>query len=510
MKRIYLLPIAAALTLQIAESTAQTATTLQQGNITIQTNRLEQLGDSLYMNMVLNTRSANVASRQSADFIPVLTNGEQSLRLPRISVKGRNNYKSYRRAAVLMSQRERAAYAAPYKVIKGYKRGDKAIDYKLAIPYENWMASARLNLEIDDCGCGHSRTTDVKMLANKVVLEKVILIERYNITPSLAYLHPEVEPIKVRAQQSEAFLDFAVGRTVINPDFGNNAAELVKIRKMIEEVYNDKQVTIRRIGITGYTSPDGSLTTNNRISEARARALQSYLQAHYDMPSKLYSIYFGGEDWSGLVKQVQASDMEYKQLVLEIIERVEIVNSRESKLMALAGGNPWRYMFREMFPSLRRVAIVVDYNVSNFNLEQAKVVARTRPQNLSQNEMYAVAQTYEKGSREFADLFEMAVTLFPEDATANINAAIAALERKDYAGAERYLKNVKTKQRIPEYDNAMGVLVMMRDANYDKASEYFRAAQQAGVEAATKNLEEIARMRENIDRIKELEIKNKR
>ena len=132
---------------------------------------------------------------------------------------------------------------------------------------------------------------------------------------------------------------------------------------------------------------------------------------------------------------------------------------------------------------------------------------KTRPQNLSLNEMFLVANTYEPGSREFSDLFETAVRMFPEDPTANLNAAIAALGRKDYVSADRYLKNIRNRMQIPEYDNAIGVLIMMRDADYDRAEQCFVVAAQTGLEAAKENLEELARIRENLDRIREAEMK---
>lgn len=485
--------------------------TVQQGNVTVQTNKLEQRGDSLYIDMVLTMHGKNVSSRKSADFTPVLVSESRSKRLPKVSVKGRNNYKSYRRAISLMSRKEKAVYAqaAPYEVVKGYKKSDRVVDYKLAIPYEKWMSSAFLNLEKDDCGCGKSRTTDVKMLANKVDLEKIIVIERYNITPSLAYIQPEAEIEKRRVEQGASYLDFPVGKTTINPEFGANARELQKIREMLEMVQTDEGVTIKGIEVTGYASPEGSLASNQRLSEGRSKALRSYLQERYpDIPRSMYTVRFGGENWDDLVTAVKASDMQYRQEVLDLIEGYSIEAGRETKLMALKGGAPYRYMLKEMFPALRKVTIGVDYDVKNFDLEEAIEVFKTRPQNLSLNEMFAVAQTYEKGSQEFNDLFETAVRMFPQDPTANLNAAVTAIGRRDYVSADRYLKNVKIRMRIPEYDNAMGMLLMMRDGDYGKAEEYFKAAQQAGLAAATQNLEEIARMRENINMIKEAELKS--
>ena len=508
MKKIRMILLAAcpALFCPVPGSMAQ----VRQGSVTVQVNELAQRGDSLYVDMAVTTEGRNVPSRMSADFTPVLVSGERSLALPAVSLMGRNSYRNHRRALALMSAKERGAYekSAPYYVVPDYK-GDSRMDYRLALPYEAWMSSAQLTLQRIDCGCGKSSVTDVRLLAGKVSLEEVIVIERYRIEPHLAYIRPEAEAVKSRAEQGESFLDFAVGKTSVNPEFGRNAAELEKIRRMIDLVQDDKDLTIKRIVIVGYASPEGSLAMNERLSEGRAKALRDYLQSRYPaIPGSLYSIRFGGENWDDLVEAVQTSDMPDKQAVLDIIDRYSIIGGREAKLMALKGGTPWRYMLREMFPSLRKVTVTVDYDVRNFDAEEAKAVVKTRPQNLSLNDLYLVANTYEPGSEDFNSLFETAVRLYPESVTATVNAAVAALERRDFVGAERYLRSVKSPDRIPECDNAWGLLLMLRDQDYDCAAPYFEAARAAGLKAAQQNLDEIDRLRRNLDEIKTAELKN--
>ena len=508
MKKIRMILLAAcpALFCPVPGSMAQ----VRQGSVTVQVNELAQRGDSLYVDMAVTTEGRNVPSRMSAVFTPVLVSGERSLALPAVSLMGRNSYRNHRRALALMSAKERGAYekSAPYYVVPDYK-GDSRMDYRLALPYEAWMSSAQLTLQRIDCGCGKSSVTDVRLLAGKVSLEEVIVIERHRIEPHLAYIRPEAEAVKSRAEQGESFLDFAVGKTSVNPEFGRNAAELEKIRRMIDLVQDDKDLTIKRIVIVGYASPEGSLAMNERLSEGRAKALRDYLQSRYPaIPGSLYSIRFGGENWDDLVEAVQTSDMPDKQAVLDIIDRYSIIGGREAKLMALKGGTPWRYMLREMFPSLRKVTVTVDYDVRNFDAEEAKAVVKTHPQNLSLNELYLVANTYEPGSEDFNSLFETAVRLYPESVTATVNAAVAALERRDFVGAERYLRSVKSPDRIPECDNAWGLLLMLRDQDYDRAAPYFEAARAAGLKAAQQNLDEIDRLRRNLDEIKTAELKN--
>lgn len=302
-------------------------------------------------------------------------------------------------------------------------------------------------------------------------------------------------------------MDFAVGKTVINPTFNANPGELEKIRSMVETVQTDEGTSIKGITITGYASPEGSLTLNRRLSEGRAKALQAYLQERYQLSGSLYTVRFGGEDWQGLRSQVAASDMAARNEVLAVLDGTDSREVQKSRLKKLNDGSAYRSMLSDIYPKLRKVTVAVDYQVRNFDLDEAKEIARTRPQNLSLEEMYLVANTYEQGSDDFNHLFDTAVRLFPDDAIANINAALIAIARRDFVSADRYLRNVRAKIRIPEYDNAMGLLLMLRDADYDNAETYFRPAHAAGLDAAGRNLEEIVRMRGNIDRIKELELK---
>ena len=161
-------------------------------------------------------------------------------------------------------------------------------------------------------------------------------------------------------------------------------------------------MNVKRLDIIGYASPEGTLAANKRLSEGRAMALRNYLAARYDFPRNQYYIIFGGENWDGLVEALDTFEMDYKEEVLDIITNVPIEKGRETKLMQLRGGVPYRLMLKELFPSLRVAICKVSYDVRNFNLEEAKEVIKKRPQNLSLNEMFMVANTYPKGSQELS------------------------------------------------------------------------------------------------------------
>jgi len=182
--------------------------------------------------------------------------------------------------------------------------------------------------------------------------------------------------------------------------------------------------------------------------------------------------------------------------VLDIIRNIPIEKGRETKLMQLHGGTPYRYLLKYIFPSLRVAICKVNYEVRDFSVEEAKEIIKTRPQNLSLNEMFLVANTYPTGSQEFIDVFETAVRMYPQSEIANINAATAALSRNDLVSAERYLGMVNSNKNLPEYNNAMGILMLMK-GDYELSKKYLKVAEQSGLDAARGNLEELVRKKAN-------------
>lgn len=504
MRKQYILLIAVALLLSV-KAWAQYEE--YSGKMHITPLSLQQVGDSVYIRLDFDISGVNVDSRKSISLIPALVAQDKRLYLPEVTVKGRENFNVYIREMSLMSKRQLKQYNenAPYAVLKGFKSGSfKKLNYNWVVKYEPWMADAKLDMYEDLCGCGNPpRRMGVSQLVNLVSREEVKVVEFYEVIPSFAYIKPEVEPVKHRNITGEAYLDFVVNQWQIRPEYMNNPAELRKITDLVLEIKGDPSIEVKGISVEGYASPEGVIANNQKLSENRAKSLVEFLLAKFDYPRSLYTVTFGGENWDGLKQRVEASDMFYRQQVLDIIESVPkeinyVTNtSRKKSLMDLAGGVPYRYMLREFFPSLRKAVCRIDFDVKNFNVNQAKEVMKTRPQNLSLNEIYLVANSYEKGSPEFIDLFEIAVKLFPDNTIANLNAATAALERKDLISAEKYLSRIDVGVEFPEYYNTKGVLYMLK-GELDKAEDYFHKANEKGLDEAIRNLKEVAGKREKL------------
>ncbi len=469
-----------------------------EGIITVNPVRLEQVGDSLYIDMDIVLNGVKVKSTRGVDLIPQLVSTEKGCNLPKVTMKGRDEYRVYERSLSLMNAAEKAGYEKPYIVKKVNKPTNETIRYRYILPYESWMADAHLDMQRDECGCGETLLMKVEPVVDRVTLEYIP--EPYVIVPHMAFIKPVVEEIKRRDIQVESFLDFEVNKTDIRPEYMNNPQELAKIRSMIDELKSDPSIEVKDLDIIGYASPEGSLANNKRLSEGRAVALRDYLLSRYDFSSSQYHTVFGGENWEGLVKALNAGDIEYKNEILAIIENNPVDTERKAKLKQLRGGVPYQSLLRNVYPRLRVAVCKVNFNVKNFDVEEAKEVIKTRPQNLSLNEMFMVANSYPAGSQEFVDVFEVAVRMYPENEIANMNAAAAAILRNDLVAAERYLNKVNSKE--PEYNNSLGVVALMK-GDYELAEKYLKKEAGAGLESAKDNLDELAKKKANVAEIEE-------
>lgn len=91
-------------------------------------------------------------------------------------------------------------------------------------------------------------------------------------------------------------------------------------------------------------------------------------------------------------------------------------------------------LLADVYPALRHSDYAIDYTIRSFTTpEEIIEVMRTAPQKLSLQELYVAALSQEPGSDLYNEAFEIAVRMYPDDPTANLNAANSAMQRRDPA-----------------------------------------------------------------------------
>ena len=459
-------------------------------------NYMKQEGDSLVIDMDIDMSKMNLQANHAQILTPVIGSENEEIELPKVMIQGATRNKAFVRELELNDQSyEEFERNLPYAIVKPKGK----LNYRMSIPYEPWMSDAYLDVEEDLCGCGDQSNIARSRLFDGLTKE-IIADPIYSVRPHLAYIQPEVETLKKRQEIGNAYLDFPRGKNEIYPNFGNNPAELAKIDKMIRTITTNNDITVQGIYIVGYASPESSLKFNMDLSRARSESMMKYLMNNSYLPSSHFETRTGGEDWDGFRKLLENYPLSNKDEIFYIMNTVNDLDARENAISKVGGGRPYKIIYEEIYPKLRRVVCEVNYTVKDFSIAEAKANLETAPQLLSLNEMYSIANSYEAGSSEFMRVFEIAREEFPDDPVANMNGAAVALSKNNLRDAERYLKF--SDPSTPEYANNMGVFQMLR-GNYREAESLLKRAAGEGLREADNNLRELKKKLANINNRRE-------
>ncbi len=432
---------------------------------------------NLSVNIDVDFSKLNIKSTQVVVLTPIIVNGDNTHELQSIAVYGRN-----RRIYYLRNEAEKPTTSDDVALTP--KEAEGVFTYNTAVYFADWMNGCRLELLRKDYGC----------CGTELIIDREQLVERFPIEsyyPELIYLRPEHEAVKIRQISGSAFVDFPVSQTVINPDYRNNIAELAKITGTIDSVKRDQDITIKSISIKGYASPESPYSNNTRLAKGRTEALKLYVENMYHFDKGFIKTDYEPEDWAGLERYVEASSLPHKAEILSAIRSDREPDNKEWYIKS-NWKEDYRHLLKECYPALRHSDYVIEYEIRSYSTpEDIERILHTAPQNLSLEEFYILAQTYEPGSDKLNELFETAVRMYPNDPVANLNAANSAIQRNDYRSAARYLDKAGD---LPEAVYTRGVLEVYLE-NKEMAKSYFIEAQKLGVPQAESAIVEVSKNR---------------
>ncbi len=436
--------------------------------------KLEHSGQYMSVDMTLGLSGLEVDGNRAVLLTPRLVNGTDSLELPSVGIYGRRRYYFYvRNGESMLTGKDEMSYKASDK--------PGSIIYNKVLPYQEWMNGAELTLHRSDYGC-----------CNMLLAEQTGTLgdftEAVAFFPELVYVRPAAEKVKSRSLEGSAFIDFPVNQTVIYPEYRRNTVELGKIRSTIDSVRNDRDVTITQVWLKGFASPESPYDHNRELAIGRTEALKKYIRQLYHFNDNVIATDYEPEDWAGLRRYVEQSNINHRQEILALIDGDREPDAKEWKIKSTYP-KEYRFLLQNCYPSLRHTDYRIAYTIRGYSdVDEIERIMHTRPQNLSLNEFNLVAQKYEPGSDEFTEVYETAVRMYPTDETANLNAANAAMRRGDNALAERYLAKAGNS---PEAVYARGALAI-RNEDYDTARRYLEQAKRLGVAQAKITLEQLA------------------
>lgn len=441
--------------------------------------------DTLTLDFDFNVEEVKVNSTQSYAFTPVLFYGKSYQTLPPVVVSGKKHFKMRRKDRRIAKKGD---YTQPYTIVKG-KSADRQdrIDYKISIPYQEWMSKADMWILQEgkkDCLID---LPEIQIIEPEIVEEAPALPQKGAICEPcmnmVSYLTPTEQPLKIRSEQNTLYIEYAVGGTEFKADYKNNSAELQKLKETLNPLTEGDLITFKAINICGYASPDGSAKTNDRVATKRADSFALYLKGSYNFQDSILKVTSAGEDWNSLIEMLKEEKPAYAEKALEIIAKYPNLDIREARLKS-GLGTSYRTMVNDYFSRLRRLSISVEYEIREVRNSEAAELIYTNPKMLNLQEMYGVAKKYQPGTKEYKEVYEIAATNYPQDVVANINAASANIVYGDFDRAKQYMERVKDD---PRAWNNMGILAWL-SGDSEIAQEWFTKALTVEPEKAQENL----------------------
>lgn len=402
---------------------------------------------------------------------------------PQVDVMGRNRYIINQRRQKSEEEQDRASLTS----LRRYNDTPQSVPYKHSFLYASYMEHAELLLVEQVYGCADCFILeDAKPLLEdfKVLFEH----PKYSVT----YIVPPVEPIKAREGKHVATLNFPVDKSNIDAKYGDNRSVLAEVQRVMEEVTEDPNITITKLTVAGFASPEATVAYNKNLSERRAKSFANYLAIRYGLAGNQMVVKAPGEDWEKTRQLVAESNHPDREAILSIIDNTPNFDSRDAKIKELSGGATYRWMLDEIYPHVRRVEYTIAYHVRAFDVQEARKIIKTKPKQLSLNEMYLVANSYEPLSREFKEVFDIAARLYPNEPTAIINASAMDIEGGNFQSAVSRMSRIVDN---PSTWNNLGV-AYAHLGNIDLAKTYFEKAIANGDEDARANLQELSAVRD--------------
>lgn len=171
---------------------------------------------------------------------------------------------------------------------------------------------------------------------------------------------------------TKAFIDFHQGRSDVDTLLGDNASELRRVLRCIDDVVVRDDLELDSLVIVASCSPEGTFASNRRLSAARSEAVRKYIGDYvpYEWKDSLKASELP-ENWDQL-KRLVANDTVLSSgsvdEILEIINSVKDPDLAEKRLSVL---RDYRYLREKLYPKLRSVSF--DFHLHRVGMQKDTV-----------------------------------------------------------------------------------------------------------------------------------------
>jgi hypothetical protein len=276
---------------------------------------------------------------------------------------------------------------------------------------------------------------------------------------TLADLRPKYRMIILERtvfDNTKALIDFALGSSQVDTLLGDNASELQRVKRCIDDVVARDEFVLDSLVIKASCSPEGSYELNRRLSLSRSEAVKAligqYVPKEWKDSLRAAALPENWEQFRLLVKNDSVMTGDAVQKILHMTQDLDKPDHVEKSLSRLP---QYRYLREKIYPKLRSVSF-------DFYLHRAGMVKDT----IQTTQLDSV---YMEGVQALKDLdYKKAVSILrPYD---DYNSALAFMSAGYNHSALDVMGRLKTDDPKVCY---LMALVLSRLELYDEAMKYF-------------------------------------
>ena len=170
---------------------------------------------------------------------------------------------------------------------------------------------------------------------------------------------------------TKALIDFASGQSVIDTLMSDNASELRRIRKCIDDVVSRRELVLDSLVIVASCSPEGTYGLNTMLSEARSQAVLDYMRRFVpeEWQEHLRTSVLS-ENWTQLEKLIVSDTTISDDAKVKMLGHIRGESDPDVREKRLSQMKDYRYLREKLYPQLRSVMF-------DFHLHRAGMVKDT-------------------------------------------------------------------------------------------------------------------------------------
>lgn len=440
--------------------------------------------------------SLKVGADRQLYVTPLITDGAGNMEyFPDVLINGRDMHYAMERGTIKAAV---TGHADVRETVRRRNGKPQRVAYTASMPFQTWMmgSGTRLAFVVDTCGCGRPLGKD----------EIPGIPLDLNPAPEMLttiYEEPQRKEAPEIIHEGRARVQFEVDRTELhdkpyrarNGQLIDNRAELQVIDDSITYALSDPNVELSEVEIIGYASPESPYLHNQDLATGRSRALAEYIGRKYRLPEGRATYDAVAENWGefrDMVEKSEAITEQQRKDLLELIDEPTYGPSDfDAKERRLKTDPKFAKLYKELilpewFPVLRATVFRIKTRLRPMSDRQLAKVMHTSPEKMSHSQFFDVGKLYEEGTPEFNETIDKALEQYPDEPTANLNAAIKAVKEGKIDLAEQLLRKAGDS---PAAENTRGIVATYRG----KEAEAARHFEQSGTPEARHNLELLGR-----------------